>query len=116
MAIVGGLQRGAGGQGRARPDGSGTNESLFHIDARRALDPSAPGGWSTLFRRHHWEAGYYSWWDYQMLGFAKNRGLRIDHIFATEPLARKCDASWIDCEARKGQKPSDHAPVLATFA
>ena len=90
-------------------------ETLFHIDARKALDRIRAWGLVDLFRLHHWEAGYYSWWDYQMLGFPKNRGLRIDHIFATEPFARRCDACWIDREARKGQKPSDHAPVVATF-
>jgi exodeoxyribonuclease-3 len=90
-------------------------ETLFHVDARQALEKVRSWGFVDLFRLHHWEAGYYSWWDYQMLAFPKGRGLRIDHIFATEPLARRCDAAWIDREARKGQKPSDHAPVLATF-
>jgi exodeoxyribonuclease-3 len=50
-----------------------------------------------------------------MLGFPKNRGLRIDHVFVTEPLARRCTEASIDREARKGKQPSDHAPVLATF-
>ncbi|MFI5290806.1 MAG: endonuclease/exonuclease/phosphatase family protein, partial [Polyangia bacterium] len=61
------------------------------------------------------EAGVYSWWDYRMLSFPKNRGLRIDHVFVTEPLARRCASAFIDREARKGKLPSDHAPVLATF-
>jgi len=91
-------------------------ETLFHVDARRALEKIRSWGLVDLFRLHHWEAGYYSWWDYQMLAFPKNRGLRIDHIFATEPLARRCDGCWIDREARKGNKPSDHAPVVATFS
>lgn len=92
-----------------------SQETLFHIDARRALERIRSWGLVDLFRLHHWEAGYYSWWDYQMLSFPKNKGLRIDHIFATEPLARRCDACWIDRDARKGIKPSDHAPVVATF-
>jgi exodeoxyribonuclease-3 len=91
-------------------------ETLFHIDARMALERVRAWGLVDLFRLHHQEPGYYSWWDYQMLAFPKGRGLRIDHVFASEPLARRCDACWIDREARKGQKPSDHAPVLATFA
>jgi exodeoxyribonuclease III len=91
-------------------------ETLFHIDARRGLEKIRSWGLVDLFRLHHWEAGYYSWWDYQMLAFPKNRGLRIDHIFGTEPLARRCDGCWIDRDARKGVKPSDHAPVLATFS
>jgi exodeoxyribonuclease-3 len=51
-----------------------------------------------------------------MLGFPKNDGLRIDHIFATKPLAERCTGAEVDREERKGQKPSDHAPVIATFA
>lgn len=91
------------------------SETLFHVDARQRLEKIRAWGLVDLFRLHHWEAGYYSWWDYQMLAFPKNRGLRIDHIFASEPMARRCDACWIDRDARKGQKPSDHAPVVATF-
>jgi exodeoxyribonuclease-3 len=90
-------------------------ETLFHVDARVALERVRTWGLVDLFRLHHHEAGYYSWWDYQMLAFPKGRGLRIDHIFATESLARRCQSCWIDREARKGQKPSDHAPVVATF-
>ncbi len=55
----------------------------------------------------------FSWWDYRQLAFPKNRGLRIDHILLSAPLARRCTASRIDRNARKGDKPSDHAPVLA---
>lgn len=96
------------------PDAWST-ETLFHPTSRERLEQIRQWGFVDLFRLHHWEAGYYSWWDYQMLGFAKNRGLRIDHIFATEPLARRCDTCVIDRDARKGEKPSDHAPVIATF-
>ncbi|HTQ01559.1 MAG TPA: exodeoxyribonuclease III [Casimicrobiaceae bacterium] len=54
----------------------------------------------------------FSWWDYRMLAFPKNHGLRIDHILLSPPLAARCTASRIDRNARKGEKPSDHAPVL----
>jgi exodeoxyribonuclease III len=90
-------------------------ETLFHVDARQALEKIRAWGLVDLFRLHHDEAGYYSWWDYQMLAFPKGRGLRIDHIFGTEAIARRCDSCVIDRDARKGQKPSDHAPVIATF-
>ena len=55
----------------------------------------------------------YSWWDYRMLGFQKNRGLRIDHVLLSSPLAERCTASVIDREMRKRERPSDHAPVYA---
>ena len=55
----------------------------------------------------------YSWWDYRMLGFQKNNGLRIDHILLSVPLAERCHAASIDREMRKRERPSDHAPVVA---
>ena len=55
----------------------------------------------------------FSWWDYRQLAFPKNHGLRIDHILLSAALAARCTGSRIDRNARKGEKPSDHAPVLA---
>ena len=91
-------------------------QTLFHIDSRRALARVVAWGLVDTVRLHHDEPGLYSWWDYRMLGFPKNRGLRIDHIFATRGLAERCTGAWIDREARKGKAPSDHAPVLAEFS
>ncbi|WP_305073596.1 exodeoxyribonuclease III [Propionivibrio sp.] len=58
----------------------------------------------------------FSWWDYRMLGFQKNRGLRIDHILLSAPLAGRCLAAGIDREMRKRERPSDHAPVTADIS
>ncbi|MBN1908604.1 MAG: exodeoxyribonuclease III [Pirellulales bacterium] len=88
---------------------------LCHPDARARLDSLRQWGLIDVFRRHHPDGGIYSWWDYRMLAFPKNRGLRLDHIFATEPLAECCTEAWVDRDERKGAKPSDHAPVLARF-
>lgn len=55
----------------------------------------------------------FSWWDYRMLGFRRNQGLRIDHILLTPPLAQACSSSSVDREMRKLERPSDHAPVVA---
>jgi exodeoxyribonuclease-3 len=89
---------------------------LFHETARDALEQIRLWGLIDVVRKHHPEGGIYSWWDYRMLGFPKNNGLRIDHIFATEPLAHRSTSAEIDREERKGEKPSDHAPVIAVFA
>jgi exodeoxyribonuclease-3 len=88
---------------------------LFHPEVRAALDGVRQWGLIDVVRQHHPEGGIYSWWDYRMLAFPKNDGLRIDHIFATQPLARRCTAAAIDRDERKGKQPSDHAPVLAEF-
>ncbi|GGC19176.1 exodeoxyribonuclease III [Pseudoduganella buxea] len=58
----------------------------------------------------------YSWWDYRMLRFQKNQGLRIDHILLSPPLVARCTACTIDRAPRKWQQPSDHTPVIATLA
>ncbi|MDM0045529.1 exodeoxyribonuclease III [Variovorax dokdonensis] len=54
----------------------------------------------------------YSWWDYRMLGYQKNRGLRIDHILVSQDLVPAVKACTIDRVPRKWAKPSDHAPVI----
>ena len=73
-------------------------------------------GYIDIFRRHNDQPGQYSWWDYRQLSFPRNNGLRIDHILASTSLAILSLAAGIDREARKGEKPSNHAPVWATFA
>jgi exodeoxyribonuclease III len=98
-------------------DPAGWAESvLFHPDARAAFDEVRSWGLVDTFRLHHQEAGRYSWWDYRMLAFPKNQGLRIDHVLATHPLADRCTGAGIDRDERKGQQPSDHVPVWAEFA
>ena len=65
--------------------------------------------------QHPDEPGLYSWWDYRTGGFARNRGWRIDHIWATPVLADACLSASIDRAERGRERPSDHAPVVATF-
>ncbi len=59
----------------------------------------------------------FSWFDYRSKAFNDDpkRGLRIDHILATQPLATKCIKAGIDYELRGIEKPSDHAPVWSKF-
>jgi exodeoxyribonuclease-3 len=58
----------------------------------------------------------FSWWDYRMLGFQKNRGMRIDHILISDALKAQVSACTIDRTPRKNLQPSDHAPVVLTLA
>ncbi len=53
----------------------------------------------------------YSWWDYRMMAFRRNMGLRIDHILVSPAL--QCDACGIDKAPRRLERPSDHTPVVA---
>jgi exodeoxyribonuclease-3 len=53
----------------------------------------------------------YSWWDYRMMGFRRNLGMRIDHILISEAL--QCSGCFIEKAPRKLERPSDHTPVIA---
>jgi len=58
----------------------------------------------------------FSWWDYRQAAFRRDLGLRIDLILASNALAENCLSSDIDKAPRKLERPSDHAPVVATFS
>lgn len=88
---------------------------LFSEPEKESLARVCKLGFQDTFRKHHSEAGLYSWWDYRQLAFPKGRGLRIDFILATQSLYEKCKFARIDRDERKGQLPSDHAPVIAEF-
>jgi exodeoxyribonuclease-3 len=89
---------------------------LFSEPERAALEELRAFGFADCFRKHHDEDGRYSWWDYRGGAYWKNRGLRIDHLWATPGLWERCTASDVDESPRKWKKPSDHAPVWAEFA
>lgn len=89
---------------------------LCHPDVRQRFSQLLALGFTDCVRKHHPEGGLYSWWDYRMLGFAKNNGLRIDHVLSTAQMAERCTGAFVDREERKGKLPSDHAPVVADFS
>ncbi len=57
----------------------------------------------------------FSWWDYRMLGFRRNFGMRIDHILVSDALKNQCESCIIDKTPRKLERPSDHTPVILTL-
>ena len=73
-------------------------------------------GLTDSFRLFEQPEKTFSWWDYRMMGFRRNHGLRIDHILLSAPLAAACTAASIDRDMRKLERPSDHAPVLAEIS
>jgi exodeoxyribonuclease-3 len=57
----------------------------------------------------------FTWWDYRMAAFRRNRGARIDHVLLSQALAQHCVSCVVDVAPRKLERPSDHAPVIATL-
>jgi exodeoxyribonuclease-3 len=89
----------------------------FHPDARAALQRVKDWGFVDVFRLHHPEPGQYTYWDYRLpSSLDRNIGWRVDHIWATKPLALKSVRAWIDVEPRRAPKPSDHTFLAAEFA
>ena len=88
----------------------------FHERERVAIKLLAEWGLFDTYRlKHPREKGAFTWWDYQFGAFKANRGLRLDHIWVTKPLAEKLEEVYIDREPRGWKRPSDHAPVIACF-
>ena len=85
---------------------------LCTVPERDAFRAFLAAGLKDRFRLFDQPPATFSWWDYRQLAFPKNHGLRIGHILLSAPLAARCAASRIDRNERKGEKPSDHAPVL----
>lgn len=83
---------------------------------REALRGLLALGLEDVFRRFEQPEKAFSWWDYRMMAFRRNAGLRIDLVLASEALAARCTGCRIDREPRKWERPSDHAPVVASFA
>jgi exodeoxyribonuclease-3 len=71
-------------------------------------------GWGLIdaFRKRYPEDRLYSYWDYRAGDFHEHRGMRIDLLLVTKPLADRVTWALVDRNARKGKLPSDHAPVL----
>ena len=93
-------------------DPNGLRETIHHTsEEREHFRQLLELGLLDGFRMFDQPDKSYSWWDYRMLGYQKNRGLRIDHVLVSEALKSRVRACTIDRTPRKWPKPSDHAPV-----
>jgi exodeoxyribonuclease-3 len=73
-------------------------------------------GFDDAFRLFEQPARLFSWWDYRMLGFRRNAGLRIDHILTDTRLKPRVQRCTIDKAPRALEQPSDHAPVIVQLS
>ena len=90
-------------------------QNLVSPPERSAFQELINLGLHDSFRMFEQAPKTYSWWDYRMMGFRRNAGMRIDHILLSEALKEKCSASIVDKEPRTWEQPSDHAPVIAVI-
>ena len=92
-------------------------EGQVHVSApeRTAWRSLLELGLKDAFRLFEQPEKSYSWWDYRMVAFRRNAGLRIDQILVSGELAGRCTACTVDKEPRRLERPSDHAPVVVEF-
>lgn len=88
-------------------------QNLVSPPEREAFQKLLNLGLTDSYRMFEQAPKSFSWWDYRMMGFRRNAGMRIDHILLSEALKDKCTQSIIDKEPRTWEQPSDHAPVIA---
>jgi exodeoxyribonuclease-3 len=88
----------------------------FHPDEQADILHLKTWGLQDVFRHLHPHGRHFSWWDYRAGAFARNEGMRLDHILATPALVARCTCCEIDRTPRGWERPSDHTPVLAEFA
>ena len=88
---------------------------LFSEAERAEFQDILKLGFQDCFRLHAQPEKSFTWWDYRLNAFKRNLGLRIDHILASEKLAKTCRKCYIDKTPRALERPSDHTPVIAEF-
>ena len=83
---------------------------------RAAVAALEEWGLTDAFRAVYQDEGLFTYWDYRRGDFHQHRGMRIDLVLVTEPVAKRVRWALVDRNARKGQGPSDHAPVIVDLA
>lgn len=88
----------------------------YHPDERTKLRSIIHLGYYDAFRALHADKQQFSWWDYRGGAYAQNKGLRIDHLLCNAQAIDRVESCVIDETPRGWEKPSDHAPVMATLS
>ena len=92
------------------------DDALCRPESRSAFRAVLHLGLTEAFRARNREAGRYSWWDYRAGAWARDQGLRIDHLLLSPQAADRLEDSGIDRTPRGWEKPSDHTPVWCTLS
>jgi exodeoxyribonuclease-3 len=91
------------------------DKTHFSKPEREAIHDLKRWGFVDVFRQINDDVKEFTWWSNFHHDFEKDRGLRIDLVWASPDLAERCTDCWIDKVPRAFEKPSDHAPVVAEF-
>lgn len=87
------------------------DDALFAPEVRAAFFRLCDQGWTDALRTMHPDETIYTFWDYFRSAFARDAGLRIDHLLLSPKLADRLVDAQVDSHVRGWTKTSDHAPV-----
>jgi exodeoxyribonuclease III len=87
------------------------DDALFAPEVKAAYFRMLGQGWTDALRTMHPDETIYTFWDYFRNAYARNAGLRIDHLLLNAPAAQMLRGSDVDAHVRSWEKTSDHAPV-----
>ena len=92
------------------------NDALFRAEVREAFRRLVAQGWTDALRTLHPGERIYTFWDYFRNAYARDAGLRIDHLLLSPSVAARLKAAGVDRPVRGWEKASDHAPVWIELA
>ena len=92
------------------------DDALFRPEVRAAFQRLTSQGWTDALRSLHPNERIYTFWDYFRNAFARDAGLRIDHLLLSPGLQKRLIAAGVDREVRAKEKTSDHAPTWIELA
>ncbi|MCW1432201.1 exodeoxyribonuclease III [Novosphingobium sp. JCM 18896] len=92
------------------------DDALFAPEVKAAYARLLNQGWTDALRTMHPDEKIYTFWDYFRNAYARDAGLRIDHLLLSPPLAKRLVAAGVDSHVRGWEKTSDHAPVWIELA
>jgi exodeoxyribonuclease-3 len=92
------------------------DDALFRPEARKVFADLLDQGWTDAVRQRHPGERIYTFWDYFRKAYARNAGLRIDHLLLSPAVAKRLVAAGVDADVRGWEKASDHAPTWIELA
>jgi exodeoxyribonuclease-3 len=90
-------------------------DAVFSLEAKEAFQELLQQGWTDSIRHLYPDEKIYTYWDYFRNSFARDAGIRMDHLLLNSVLAKRLESGGVDKDVRGWEKPSDHAPTWITI-
>jgi exodeoxyribonuclease III len=93
------------------PSRSYANNALVQPQSRALFRRILDAGWLDAIRARHPKVPMYTFWDYMRDRWARDAGLRLDHLLLSPQAAERLAGAGVDRDIRGEQGASDHTPA-----